>query len=196
MEPQVFKPVEVSNAVSPEYQTRIYDYLTDIGFDWHFMEDATFEKSNDPKLTTPAFANLLYYDQNETNPHYEFFKPLLNAVETSFNLKINKLMRMRAGFLLNTKFSLPSMPYKHNTPHRDYEQEHFVVVYYVNQADGDTVVFHETQQSEKYYPLHKCRPEPGKMLLFNGWHYHASTCPKVFAKRLAININFTATRNG
>ena len=196
MEPQVFKPEEVLNVVDKEYQQKIYDYLTDIGFDWHFMEDTTFERSNDPRTSTPAFANLLYYEKNETNPHYDFFKPLLDAVEKSFNLKINKLMRMRAGFLLNTKYSLPSLPYKYNTPHRDYDQDHYVVVYYVNQTDGDTVIFHETQAAEKYYPLHKCKPEPGKMLLFNGWHYHASTCPKVFSKRLAININFTATKNG
>ncbi len=196
MEQKIFKPVEVKGTVDAEYQRQIYDYLTDIQFDWHFMDDPTFEKTNDPRLCTPSFANLLYYEKHEQNPHFDFFKPLLEAVEKSFDLKIQRLMRMRAGFLLNTKHALPSMPYKHNAPHRDYDEEHFVVVYYANVADGETVVYRETQEAEKYYPLHKCMPEQGKMLLFNGWHYHASTCPKVFAKRLAININFTAIKNG
>lgn len=196
MEPVVFQPIEKSQSVNYNYQKNIYQYLTDITFDWHFMEDTTFERANDPKSSTPAFGNLLFYENHDSNPHFDFFKPLVDAIETSFDLKIQKLMRMRAGFLLNTKYPLPSMPYKYNTPHRDYDQEHFVVVYYVNETDGDTVIFHETTASEKYHPMHKCTPEMGKMLLFNGWHYHASTCPKVFNKRLAINVNFTAIKNG
>lgn len=190
----VFKPVEYRQVVDKEYQNKIYDYLTDISFPWHFMEDATTEKINTIQGSTPAFGNLLFYPGQE-NPHLEFFKPLIAAIERESNMTITNLMRVRAGFLLNTKYAIPSMPYKYNTPHRDYDQEHYVAVYYVNETDGDTVIFHETERAEKYYPMHKCSPEPGKVLLFNGWHYHSSTCPKMFTKRIAININFTAIKN-
>lgn len=192
----IFKPIEIKNVVDYSYQQQIYKYLTDIKFDWHFMEDTTNEVANTPQTSTPAFGNLLYYYQHQENPHYEFIKPLVSKIEEVTDFKIVKLLRVRAGFLLNTKYSLPSMPYKYNTPHQDFEQDHYVAVYYVNESDGDTVIFNETQQSEKYYPMHKCTPERGKMLIFNGWHFHSSTCPKVHTKRLAITINFTATKNG
>ena len=193
---KVFKPIEYNGIVDQEYQLKIYRYLTDINFDWHFMEDTTTEVTNTPQYSTPSFGNLLYYSKHENNPHYDFFKPLVESLEKAGNFKIINLLRIRAGFLLNTKYSLPSMPYKHNTPHIDYDIDHYTAVYYVNESDGDTVVFHETNQAEKYYPLHKCRPEKGKMLLFNGRHYHSSTCPKMYAKRIAIAINFTADING
>jgi hypothetical protein len=195
METNIFKPIEIKDFVNREYQDQIYTYLTDIKFDWHFMEDTTFERANTPETSTPCFANLLYYPQAEC-PHLDFFKPLIENIEEQTQLKISNLLRVRAGFLMNTKFSLPSMPYRHNIPHRDYDQEHYVAIYYVNDADGDTVIFRETEKAQKYYPLHKSRPEKGKLLLFNGWHYHASTCPKVFTKRIAITINFTAEKNG
>lgn len=191
-----FKPLEFHNVVDKEYQDAIYKYLTDINFDWHFMEDATAELANTIQTSTPAFGNLIYYSSHENNPHAEFFKPLVDAILEQANLKLVKMLRIRAGFLLNTKYAIPSMPYKHNTPHQDYNLDHYVACYYVNDTDGDTIVFNETTESEKYYPMHKCTPQKGKALLFNGLHYHASSCPKMFTKRLVITINFRADKNG
>ena len=108
--------------------------------------------------------------------------------------ELESLLRMRLGFLMNTKYALPQLQYKHNTPHRDFEQEHWTAIYYINQADGDTVIFHEIEQAERYRPMHKSTPEKGKLLMFNGWHYHASSCPKMFAKRIALTMNFTAKK--
>ena len=91
------------------------------------------------------------------------------------------------------------MPYQYNTPHRDFEQEHFVACYYVNSSDGDTVVFHEKDaplpEGQKYHTLKKSTPLQGKVLLFNGWHFHASSCPKVYNKRIVLTMNFTASPN-
>lgn len=187
----IFKPLEFRNVVEREQQLAIYNYLTDINFDWHFMEDTTNVFANLPQTSTPAFGNLLYYNQHAENPHYDFFKPLIQKIEEVSGLKINELLRVRAGFLLNTKYSLPSQPYKHNEPHVDFNIDHYTAVYYVNEADGDTIVFNQTEPSDKYYPLHKSTPEMGKMLLFNGRHYHASSCPKIHTKRIAITVNFT-----
>lgn len=194
MEKEIFKPIEIKDVVDKDYQDQMYNYLTNIGFDWHFLEDATHENANTPESSTPSFANVIYWPTSDQNPHFDFFKPLVDSIAEKSGLKITNLLRVRAGFLLNTKFSLPSMPYRHNSPHRDYDQEHYVAVYYVNDADGDTVVFRETEKAQKYYPLHKSRPDKGKVLIFNGWHYHASTCPKVLTKRIAITINFTAEK--
>jgi len=123
------------------------------------------------------------------------FQPLLDAILEKSQLTLDTLLRVRVGFLLNTKYVLPSMPYKYNTPHRDYDQEHYTAVYYVNDSDGDTVVFHEIEESEKYRVMLKSQPNKGKALVFNGWHYHASSCPKICTKRIAVTLNFTAHGN-
>lgn len=190
-----FKPIEISNAIDVEYQHQIYNFLTDIKFPWHFLEDATNVYANDTQTSTPSFANLIFHPNNESNPYLEFFNPLIDQILQASNLKLGELLRVRAGFLLNTKYVLPSMPYKYNTPHRDYDQEHYTAIYYVNNADGETVIFHETEKSTDYKVMHKSRPDQGKVLLFNGLHYHASTCPKMCTKRIAITINFTATKD-
>lgn len=197
----MFEPIEIFDVIDKEYSQNIYNYVTDINFDWHFMNDTTYEDrlDNDPSWSTPSFGHLIYHPNNQHNPHLDFFMPLLNATCERANLKLNNLLRMRLGFLLNTKYSFPHMPYQYNTPHRDFEQEHFVACYYVNSSDGDTVVFHEKDaplpEGQKYHPLKKSTPLQGKVFLFNGWHFHASSCPKVYNKRIVLTMNFTASPN-
>ena len=53
----MFKPIEIPNVISQEYQKQIFDVVTDISFDWHFMEDTTFEKKDLINTSTPSFAN-------------------------------------------------------------------------------------------------------------------------------------------
>ena len=42
----MFKPIEIENVIEQDYQKQIFDVVTDITFDWHFMEDTTFEKKD------------------------------------------------------------------------------------------------------------------------------------------------------
>tara|TARA_A200000113_G_scaffold193953_1_gene183777 strand:- start:9209 stop:9790 length:582 start_codon:yes stop_codon:yes gene_type:complete len=188
----MFKPIEIENVIEKDYQKQILDVVTDITFDWHFMEDTTFEKTDTLNNSTPSFANLVYHPNNKENPGLEFFTPLLQNTCAKAGLELDQLLRMRLGFLLNTKYMMPHVRYQYNTPHVDFEQDHYTACYYINECDGETVVFHETEEAEKYKPMHKSMPQQGKVLVFNGKHYHASTCPKMFTKRIVMTMNFTA----
>lgn len=190
----MFNPIEIENVIEHDYQKQIFDVVTDITFDWHFMEDTTFEKKDHINTSTPSFANLVYHPDNKENPGLEFFTPLLQNTCTKAGLELDQVLRMRLGFLLNTKYMMPHVRYQHNTPHVDFNVDHYTACYYVNECDGETIVFHETEESEKYRPMHKSMPQQGKVLVFNGRHYHASTCPKVFTKRIVMTMNFTARK--
>lgn len=189
----MFQPREFLNVIDKDYQTELYNLVTDVKFPWHFLEDTTDEniRPGDRTASTPAFVNLIYHQNNEENPYADLFVPLINAITEKANIELQSVIRVRLGFLLNTKYTHIGAPYKHNTPHVDGDTDHWTAIYYFNECDGPTVVFRETEKSEKYYPLHRSDPEPGKVLLFDGRHYHASTCPKVFNKRIVCTINFT-----
>lgn len=188
----MFKPLEIKNVIPVEYQDEIYNYVTDVNFPWYFLEDTTFEGPATNTSTTPAFVNLVYHTNKDNHPHLEFFKPLVDAIVEKANMELISVFRIRLGFLLNTKYVYMGSPYQYNTPHVDGDMEHFTACYYVNDCDGPTVLFHETEKSEKYKPMHKSDPEKGKVLIFDGKHYHASTCPKVFNKRIVLTVNFSA----
>lgn len=188
----MFKPLEIDNVVDKEYQDKIYNTVTHIDFPWHFMEDTTNEVATDKLSSTPAFGNLIYHPNNASNPYCELFTPLINNLVERMNMKLQIVHRIRLGFLLNTKYMFGSTPYQHNTVHRDLEIPHWTAVYYLNDSDGATIIFRETEISEKYYPLHKAEPKKGKVVVFDGLHYHASSCPKIHNKRIVCTINFSA----
>jgi hypothetical protein len=193
----MFKPLEIHNVIDHEYQDKLYHLVTDVKFPWHFLEDTTNEVAGPPMASsTPAFCHLLHHQNKETTSEYlDAFKPLVDAIIEKSGLELISVFRMRLGFLLNTKYVYMGSPYQYNTPHRDGNIDHYTAVYYLNTCDGPTVIFHETEEAVKYKPMHKSDPEKGKVLVFDGKHYHASTCPKVYNKRIALTINFTANVN-
>jgi len=79
------------------------------------------------------------------------------------------------------------MPYdtklEHYSPHVDLPFEHLVVLYYVNDADGDTVFFNEKNEIVK-----SVSPKRGRVVAFDGSIYHGGGIPKN-GPRCAINFD-------
>ena len=79
------------------------------------------------------------------------------------------------------------MPYdtqlEHYSPHIDLPFDHLVVLYYVNDADGDTVFFNEKNEIIK-----SVSPKRGRVVAFDGSIYHGGGIPKS-GPRCAINFD-------
>jgi len=79
------------------------------------------------------------------------------------------------------------MPYatelEHYSPHVDLPFPHTVVLYYVNDADGDTVIFDKDKNIVK-----RISPKRGRILMFDGTMYHGGGIPKD-GPRCAINFD-------
>jgi len=62
-------------------------------------------------------------------------------------------------------------------------EDHFVILYYVNNSDGETVLFKKNKLWKKV------TPKQGRVLIFNGNIKHAAGCPVDNQVRAVININ-------
>jgi hypothetical protein len=100
-----------------------------------------------------------------------------------------------------------SMPVSKDTvdkidkPHVDGYHHHMVCIYYVNDSDGDTVIFNKQSgnyvfdtQLKELKPndlpiLQTITPKKGRCVIFNGKFFHASTQPTT-GVRCIINFNF------
>ncbi len=123
--------------------------------------------------------------------------PLLFVACDKANLKFNGLIRIRLGMFPETPVDVP-----YHNPHVDFYEPHIVGLYYVNDSDGDTVIFKETfdhltvEQSVRlanergFTELARVSPKKGRMAFFDGKHYHASMHPRKHSHRIAITINF------
>ena len=64
-----------------------------------------------------------------------------------------------------------------DTPHTDLSEKHFVMLYYVKDSDGDTIIYNETEKSDKYTIKQKVTPKQGRVVLFDGSLYHTAEQP-------------------
>ena len=97
-------------------------------------------------------------------------------------IKLNKLEIIRAKANLQTS-NVRIKNNKHSSPHVDMNENHFVILYYVNNSDGETVLF------KKNKIWKKITPKQGRVLIFNGDIKHAAGCPVDNQVRAVININ-------
>lgn len=70
-------------------------------------------------------------------------------------------------------------------PHTDADNNHWVVLYYTNDSDGDTVLFEDDQKTE----IKRVSPKKGRIVFFDGSIPHCGS-RSATNTRSAINFNF------
>ncbi len=123
--------------------------------------------------------------------------PLLFVATDKASVKFHELIRIRLGMFPRTMLEAP-----YHNPHVDFYEPHIVGLYYVNDSDGDTVVFNETfetvtieQSAERanagsFTELARISPKKGRMVFFDGKHYHASMHPREHDHRVVVTFDF------
>lgn len=123
--------------------------------------------------------------------------PLLFVSSDKAGLRFTDLIRVRLGLFPRDARDAP-----HHNPHVDFYEPHVVGLYYVNDSDGDTVIFNQTSEqvslpqsvalanSGGFTQLARIAPKKGRMVFFDGRHYHASMHPRQSSHRIVVTFNF------
>jgi hypothetical protein len=177
-----------------ELQDQIHQLLEDPFFPWFLSEH---------KNTTSAPEDYQYYKSISKNTFeytqftHEFIsKEKINSKFVDYPMSIfqivsaslnfnSKVIRVKAN--LCPKVNIENID-AHQTPHIDSDQNHWVMLYYVNGGDGDTFLF-DNNLSIK----HRITPKKGRVVLFNGNTLHAGMHPRTHDYRIVINFNFIKT---
>ena len=87
---------------------------------------------------------------------------------------------------------------KYNTPHIDNQWfNSYSMIYYVNDSDGDTIIFNEMggenlkKRPDKLTIKKRITPKKNRAVLFRGDYFHTSTNPIKSEKRIVLNVNLT-----
>ena len=149
---------------------------------WYFFKDCALPLEvveRDGLDMNPYFSHALMRGRDKSK-EYQFFP--MDFVTQFAMQKKDKMMRAHITFHYPSpdKFGIP-----HNA-HVDQEVPHKVLLYYINDADGDTFFFKDKEV------IHRETPERGKMVLFDGSYYHASSAPSNNI-RMTLNINYELT---
>jgi len=161
--------------------------------------------SGTPK--TYIFTNTSY-DQNSPSyilPEKQFVNVqhtknyILGVLENKMNLEVDEIFRIKTNWIFRELESKKDYIYP---PHVDQDNiSHWVLLYYVNDSDGDTILYNETENDFSLNDLisqfpnltikHKFTPKQGRAILFWGNRFHCGMPPVTSDFRILINHNFT-----
>lgn len=193
--------IEIDNIIPLDQQKYISEIMTGFSFPWVLNknivsgDDCFLNQKNNP----PGFNHFFYEHNKSTSNFFDMVYPIVLSLTSHVkNLPINRLLRMRANLTLSNQ----STALDHFMPHIDSFFPHYVAIYYVNNSDGDTIIFNETNddfdsgekdinkiKSGPFSIKTRITPTQGKLLLFPGHYYHTASFCKESEFRCLININ-------
>ena len=123
-----------------------------------------------------------FYELDSQSDNTKIADIVLDAFLKHSNIKNINLLRAKAN--MQTQFTGNNSNI-HNTPHVDFlDMPHHVLIYYVNDSDGDTIFF-DNKENE----IQRVKPKRGRYAFFNGNILHAGCNPIKSNYRIIINYN-------
>jgi len=191
----------IDDFVSPSYLKELQTLLTSTDFHWHFQSSQSLNYSSE-KLEDFGFSQGIVppWEPNrflDTGCAF-FIAPLIYQIKD--NLQADNIMRCRLDMTV-----LHKPPYLH-PPHIDIGEDHVACIVYINETDGDTVIYDkklsnmELEQWKLDMTLdlppdvkvkQRILPKPGRVVLFNGRYAHTGHSPSEHQSRILINSVFT-----
>jgi hypothetical protein len=190
--------VILDDVISKEYQ----DYLEKLLLDnpdmpWHLIRNLNQLKSAQQNISTPGLSIQSISDGNDHGMLAFVFRSLAFNLAEKLDISIKEIINARTflqlpGGNLNEKVDREF--------HVDYVKPHRVLLYYVNESDGNTIIL------KQRYPfshgsisglttgdvLQEIEPKKGRVVMFDGSHFHSSTIP-TSQLRCVINIDVSLT---
>jgi hypothetical protein len=188
-------PIILDGLIEEELENQIEDAMFDCN--WKFMMDNTHGydvKSMGIKYR--KFLNPFKYDISpsiitniQSNKNiFNLFYPIVEKTCNHINFKLEKIHRCIAGIqgvqVIRKQNKVCNIHINQKTPH-------LVLLYYVNDADGETILFDKTiddiedddemylDERHKFNVVNKIIPKQGRILLFDGRTYHSASSPTI-----------------
>lgn len=181
----------IDNAISVRYQEYIKESILG-NVNWYYknLSEDTPPGEEEQFVDVPGFSNVMFNDAGMLNPRlFGLVMPLAHICCEHINFEVHQSYFVRT-FLQQPWAGKSGI----SNPHVDMENEdHLVCLYYVMDADGDTVFFDKMCESDErpsfkeYNIIKSVTPKQGRVVLFNGRRYHANNLPQ---KHLRSVINF------
>ena len=151
-------------------------------FPWYYTSDITDASHEGPFQGRFGFSHQ-YVNAEEgiiSNFHSLFVGLIKNSCK-KINIKKVDVLQGRSFLSTPTNISKDDV----DTPHVDMVAPHFIMLYYVCDSDGDTIIYNEKTRFDDCKPDNemsftikkKVSPKQGRVVLFNGIHYHTAEQP-------------------
>lgn len=184
------------NVVTKSMADSIENSMLDPDFPWFCMKKTVYPKDPTHKYDDgilykdrSSFAHIFTTTAEKDKPaqansqYCDIPMSLLNSIIPTLKLTKIEILRIRANFVYPLDSNQKYLPF---CPHTDGDYDHSVLLYYVNDSDGDTIFFDDNDVQ-----VATVSPKKGRFVIFEGNKLHAAYPPRYHDKRVVINYNLT-----
>lgn len=182
----------IDNLLPKQYEDHIESLLLGPEFPW-FLNSTTVQPGYNPPtdertIDVCQFTHRFFLYGEILSPLYSELFPILILLEKETGRSyVDRILRIKANFIPRNS-TFPDGCY--NPAHVDDHDSNETLLYYVNDSDGDTIVFNEKHAAKSLSFKESCSPKKGRCLLFDSSYLHSSTPPRIAEKRVVLNFVF------
>ena len=185
--------IVIDDFVSLEYQEKIKQELLGLenDFPWYYTEDVTTAGDFDSQYRPALNHYYVNFDDDDISEvesvYHHLFVPMLSKACKYLKIPETEVIQGRSFLQFPLKNIDTSVV---DTPHIDLDEgdEHVVVLYYVVDSDGDTIIYNERTESLTYTEKQRVTPKQGRVVIFEGGQYHTAQQPSN-GTRCIVNYN-------
>tara|TARA_B100000131_G_scaffold213203_1_gene204965 strand:- start:716 stop:1276 length:561 start_codon:yes stop_codon:yes gene_type:complete len=178
----------IDNFFEEEYFNHIQSKILHADHPWYYMDNISIGK----EITT-----------RETDLRYGFNYSLIKSDDKGYDLgEMNKFIydvsiAANANVALRSRMDMTTNrgeSYKLE-PHVDFEYPHITTIFYVNDSDGNTIIYNQKYNDRDKYDQkltvkEEIEPVANRLLIFDGLFIHTGHTPSKHNRRILINSNF------
>jgi hypothetical protein len=169
--------------------------------EWRYVHDISGVHSADIQdknyVASAGFVHAVYSEHVPESPtkvmsrlwHEGLYvEKMIDHLCNSFGVHYERVVRAK----LNLTMPVPGYTKdSYCGPHTDFDDPHLVLLYYINDSDGDTIFFEKPDDpfKDQLKIAHRVTPKKGRCVLFDGSIYHTQAHPINTRVRLNLNVN-------
>ena len=175
----------IDNFLSKTYHKELFDVMNSTEFAWYFNSVISIKDTTDRgSMYEYGFTHTFWDTEGIRNSQMAmFWKPgllsIMDAVSEHQEATDPTILRSRADMTM----AAPG-PFVHE-PHRDFEFDNIGTIYYVNDSDGDTIIYGPNGEI-----VDRASPKANRLIIFKGNQPHTGCSPNKTKCRILINSNF------
>jgi DNA-directed RNA polymerase len=193
----------ITDGIPIQYQKHIASLMNELSWYWHdntsysntsnlFQEMQILQQRYPNIVDNGQFTHAILDDGHVFSSDVGLLVPILYMFADKAGIVVKDILRIRINLMVQDK----SFTYNNfNFPHTDVIPSK-VFLYYVNDSDGDTILFNETISGKgeplpsQFNIVKRIPPKAGTGVFFDGARFHASSNPANHKTRYVINFNF------
>jgi hypothetical protein len=184
--------IVIDDFLAENYHKQLLGEITSNFFPWYYQNSMSY--SEDHPNMKDDFGNFGFNFWLNKNGNWtdtgitKFTMPLLFNIKDV--IKSPTILRARLDMTIYNPNN-----YRHQT-HVDFYEPHYSSIYYVNDSDGNTVIYNEIATSQEKIDDLKLtikkvvEPKANRLLIFYGNYYHTGHSPSKHKNRIIINSNY------